>query len=258
VSGLLLTSLDARSLVEALVTGVRRLPDDRPLIFVLQLVYLGGLGALAGLYFYDAINPPDPLGTIPLGVPWFGALGAVVVSLTGIFDHAYDWDPGHRLWHISRPFIGAAVGIVVVLFFQAGILAVGSDVKPHEGTAKNLLFYALAFTVGYGEENFRDLMKRVATILFSPGGQSGNPPAVTSISPATGPLAGGEHVVIAGSGFTSARTVSFGAKTAPAFIAHTDSKLVATTPPAEQPGAVAVSVRSPHGSAAGPDYTYTQ
>jgi len=36
---------------------------------------------------------PALLGPLPVGVIWFGALGAVLISLTGIFEHHIDWDP---------------------------------------------------------------------------------------------------------------------------------------------------------------------
>jgi len=32
---------------------------------------------------------------VPVGVPWFGAVGAVLISLTGVFAHEHDWDPNY-------------------------------------------------------------------------------------------------------------------------------------------------------------------
>src|SRR5712691_8912647 len=59
-------------------------------IFSLELIYLAVLLGTAGLYlkwkaFHDFF--PDPLGPIPIGVPWFGALGAVTISLYAIFRY---------------------------------------------------------------------------------------------------------------------------------------------------------------------------
>lgn len=102
----------------------------RGFVFTVALVYLAALVVVAILYFTDVIHPRGRIGTVPTPVPWFGALGAVIISLTGVFEHAADWRPSYRFWHLSRPFVGATVGVIAVLVFQAGILAVGEDVKP--------------------------------------------------------------------------------------------------------------------------------
>src|SRR5262249_49769675 len=136
--------------------------------------------------------------------------GAVLISLTGVFAHKNDWDKELWPWHISRPLIGIALGVVSVLILQAGILAVGSspntqsesnNTKPTNtstppasagsqapnpdsqpantgsqpgntgaqpannnqpvnsnstnGKPSNLLYYLIAFLVGYREETFR-------------------------------------------------------------------------------------------------------
>lgn len=50
---------------------------------------------------------PDPAGPIPVGVTWWGALGGVTISLTGIFRHPRSWDDAHNGWHVARPVLGA-------------------------------------------------------------------------------------------------------------------------------------------------------
>ena len=51
-----------------------------------------------GFWFLDDLNDPIA-GVLPLGVPWFGALGAVTLSLYGVFDHNrvghHNERPGH-------------------------------------------------------------------------------------------------------------------------------------------------------------------
>jgi hypothetical protein len=64
---------------------------------------------------------------MPLAVVWFGSLGAVLISLTGIVDHSHNWDDSYDLWHLSRPLVGASLAIVSVLILQAGVLAIGFD-----------------------------------------------------------------------------------------------------------------------------------
>ena len=98
----------------------------------------------------------DFIGPVPFLVPWFGAVGAVLLSLHGVFAHrGLDWNTEFRFWHWSRPAIGAVVGTVCVILFQSGILAVGGDL-PSESSeqTKNLLYYIIAFVVGYREDVF--------------------------------------------------------------------------------------------------------
>ena len=106
----------------------------------------------------------DSLGSVPLAVIWFGALGAVLISLTGIVEHAHDWDKSFALWHLSRPLVGASLAVIGVLIVQAGVLAIGSTPSASAETPKNLLYYLIAFLVGYREETFRELIKRLVDL----------------------------------------------------------------------------------------------
>jgi hypothetical protein len=55
------------------------------------------LGAFVVSYRVDWIEPRrDFFGPVPFLVPWFGAVGAVLLSLKGVFDHRYDWDIEYR------------------------------------------------------------------------------------------------------------------------------------------------------------------
>lgn len=143
------------------------------LVFWVSLLYLIVLLAAGVVYVTAAVkwlpfNVPDSLGPVPAGVPWFGAMGAVLISLSGVFDHPHDWDPSAVYWHISRPLIGASLGLVSVLVFQAGILAVNA--QPGSGGPRNLLYYLIAFLIGYREETFRELIKRLGDVILTPGG----------------------------------------------------------------------------------------
>jgi hypothetical protein len=119
------------------------LPDWSQLaIFIVQLCYLALL--VAGIIAYNTWDGlrgafPNPLGPIPLAVPWFGAFGAVTLSLSGLVDHRIDWDRSYIFWHISRPAIGLAFGTAVYLVFAAGVLASG-------GTPSNATPQAVATT----------------------------------------------------------------------------------------------------------------
>jgi hypothetical protein len=153
--------------------------SSRSAVFFIQAAYLGLLGAFVICYRADWLFHPrsDFFGSIPFLVPWFGAVGAVLLSLKGVFDHPerptnnpFPWDPSTRYWHWSRPVVGAIVATVTILIFQSGILAVGGK-PPNEVSGRrvteNLLYYVLAFVVGYREESFRELIKKLADTIFT-------------------------------------------------------------------------------------------
>src|SRR5262249_31487319 len=95
-------------------------------VFFYEIVALCVLWTLAGLQVTGRLGLPQDLGSMPIGVPFFGALGAVLVSLSAVFDYRKSaWDPTWEAWHYSRWLIGGTVGIVSVLIFQAGILSTG-------------------------------------------------------------------------------------------------------------------------------------
>ena len=68
-------------------------------------------------------------------------------------------------------------------------------------------------------------------------------PTVTGLNPSSGPIAGGTSVVITGSGFTNASTVSFGG-TAAATVTFTSATSLAAVSPAHAVGPVDVTVTS--------------
>jgi hypothetical protein len=197
--------------------------------FVLALVYLVVLlllavGREAGTWFLDDLHDPIA-GVLPLGVPWFGALGAVTLSLYGVFDHNDHWEPKWNYWYIARPLVGIILAIIAYFIFITLINSTGltprtsaptttistatsttsttleptSTVSPTTsatpttapsgqsgGTATGpstlLLYYVLAFIVGFREDTFRSLIKRAADVLLGPG-DPGPPPAGITISP---------------------------------------------------------------------------
>jgi hypothetical protein len=145
----------------------------RTLIFWVEILYLLILLALGALYFTSVRQIwKNDFGPVPLGVPWFAALGAVMIGLQGVIDHGADWDESYNFWHIARPLIGATFGVVVYLIIVAGIVATGTP-KVQTGTATspvdNIFYYIVAFIVGYREEIVRSLIQRVSDVIFAPG-----------------------------------------------------------------------------------------
>jgi len=74
-------------------------------------------------------------------------------------------------------------------------------------------------------------------------------PAVTSVSPSSGPLAGGTSVTIAGSGFSGVTAVKFGTKAATSFTVVNASEITAAAPSGTA-GPVDVTVTTPGGTSA--------
>jgi hypothetical protein len=89
--------------------------------------------------------------------------------------------------------------------------------------------------------------------------QSGPPlPTVTSVSPASGPLAGGTVLTITGTAFTGATAVSVGGVAATSVTVVNDTTITATTP-AGSAGTASVNVTTPGGTSANNSfYSYAQ
>lgn len=79
-------------------------------------------------------------------------------------------------------------------------------------------------------------------------------PTATSLSPTSGPEAGGTQVVVTGTGFAGATGVTFGGIPGTSFTVIDDATIVVTTPP-HTPAAVPVVVQHPAGDA--PPLTFT-
>lgn len=139
----------------------------------MALVYLAVLVGCALLY---ARQPtfhrwlPNPLGPIPLGVVWWGSLGGVAISLSGIISHARSWDKGLETWHIAHPVMGAVMGSVGYLILIVVIRgATGSSVTSPTAIG-HAEFDLVAFILGFRQRIFWELLKRASDVLLSPGG----------------------------------------------------------------------------------------
>ncbi|SED81918.1 IPT/TIG domain-containing protein [Bradyrhizobium erythrophlei] len=97
-----------------------------------------------------------------------------------------------------------------------------------------------------------------AALLGSVAAASAQAPAVASISPTSGPAAGGTTVVISGGSFSTATAVRFGAVNATSFVVNSSERITAVAPAGT--GTVDVTVTNPSGTSfASPvdQYTYT-
>jgi hypothetical protein len=81
------------------------------------------------------------------------------------------------------------------------------------------------------------------------------PPAVTGVSPASGPTEGGTSVVITGTGFAVLSHVYFGGTPAESFTVDSATQITAISPPGN--GTVDITVSTPAGASAAGRFTYT-
>lgn len=139
-------------------------------LFPLELGYVFALVAVLLLYHHNEPVQrlvPDPAGPIPVGVIWWGALGGVTISLTGIFRHPRSWDDAYNRWHVARPVLGAVMGTVGYLIFVVVIQAADQgDLEVGDGSP---IFYLVSFLLGYREQVFRDALRKAVDVLIAPG-----------------------------------------------------------------------------------------
>lgn len=113
---------------------------------------------------------PDPVGSVPLGVIFFGSLGGVTIGLYGLFFHEGNWDSSYNLWHATRPLLGAVLGIVSYLVMVVVLGAAGAS----PGSRSDLPYFLVAFLVAYSERQFRSLLQ-TASAKFIPSSKKEPP-----------------------------------------------------------------------------------
>jgi hypothetical protein len=140
-------------------------------IFVLALIYLILLAVLFIAYVSSPSfrsGTPTHFGQLPMGILWFGATGAVMASLFGIFTHNREWKPSYNYWHYCRPLFGAVAGSIGALIYLV-LLKLGnsSSVKVDDTT-----FYVAAFVFGFADGSFIQLIQNVTAMLIRPSKKS--------------------------------------------------------------------------------------
>ena len=142
-------------------------------IFWTSIVYAIIALLLLVLYQLEWLGISSRKFSIPPSIPWFGTVGAIAVSLQAVFERrGTDWDSTYNYWHLGRPLIGAVLGIMSFMILSVIVALAGSTPTPK--AAPNVMnitiFEVLAFIVGYREETFRHLLKRVTDLILQPAG----------------------------------------------------------------------------------------
>ena len=102
---------------------------------------------------------------------WFSALGGVVISLKGVYDHGASADPwknDYNLWHIGRPLSCAAAGLIAGLLFY--LVVPDKNFSP-------LVLYGIAFVFGTQDKAFFDFLSTFAGRFLPKSDQTPCPPA---------------------------------------------------------------------------------
>jgi hypothetical protein len=143
----------------------------------ITVVWLTILAPLAYPYLnneQEILEIQDKYGI--LAIAWLGGLGAITASFVDIARKADKWNPHLAIWFAVRPIVGAAFGAIGYLIYQAVV-----DLSVTEGSRglkqPTVLGYVIAFTLGYREELFRELLKRVTDLLATAGGADVEPPS---------------------------------------------------------------------------------
>ncbi|OBT44743.1 hypothetical protein VE00_05310 [Pseudogymnoascus sp. WSF 3629] len=105
----------------------------------------------------------------------------------------------------------------------------------------------------------------VSVFVTGPGGTSATGPTytytpaptpiITQVTPASGPVSGGNTVVVTGSNFDGATAVTFGGNAASSFTVISPTRINAVAPPGTA-GTASVVVTTPAGASPGFNYTY--
>jgi len=157
-------------------SGTPRIPTlGPPFFFWLGMGYMILLLVIAVAYtaWHHDAGTTLIAGILPIAVPWFGALGAVTISLEGVFMWNDRWNNSYNYWHLGRPLFGAVLGTIAFFLYVVLVTASGTPPKfleaPNVAPKDLIIFYALAFLVGYREETFREMIKRFTDLILKPG-----------------------------------------------------------------------------------------
>jgi hypothetical protein len=206
--------------------------------------YVSGIAA-DGKSISHAPDIFDRLFTLfPLAVrcAWFGALGGVVISLKGVYDHSTagidGWQHRYDLWHLGRPVSGAITGLITYVLLSA-INPAGEPSQP--------ILYAAAFILGTQESRFFNFLYEVARIIVQvPKEQEPTGLRVTEIQPPEGKA--DEVLVVRGQGFVPGIIVKLGNVPLAKISVSSDGAAVAGIIPAGASGQADLVVANPDGA----------
>jgi hypothetical protein len=152
-------------------------------VFVLTLLYLIGLLAVATWYL-RSVGLREFLDPYPaLRVAWWGAVGGVLANVETIARTGDHWNrrvvPALVVRPVTAAFFGGIGYVIYVTLVQASVSGV-DEALAQLGRTPTALGYVIAFALGFREQTFRELLKRVVDLLASAGGADVEPPSPPS------------------------------------------------------------------------------
>jgi len=189
-------------------------PAGSPGIVDVTVVNRAGPSATGTADKFSYISPPTVTGISPASGT---AVGGAIVTITGT---GFSGNVSVQFGTVSAPAMTVVSGTQIT-----------ATSPPGAGTVD----VTVSNTAGTSATSAADRFEYV--------------PAITGISPASGPVTGGTTVTIAGAGFTGATSVNFGAATA-AMTVDSGFQITATSPPGAAVGSVGISVTTPTGTSA--------
>ena len=178
-------------------------------------------------------SPQEYQAFVPLG-PWMPVNHGPANGTTGQSQNVtLSWDGGP--WGQQYD-IYLGTGATSTPTLIASNVVTGAPDPPPNHASGTFKLSGLAPNTTYRwkivSKTMANLSANGTTWSFTTGGTAPTPGAtVTSISPPTGPSAGGTSVTITGTNFAPGATVSFGLSTATKIVVVSSSQITATTPP---------------------------
>ena len=134
-------------------------------VFLWPIGYMVVLVLLALLYGANYKSLPayirNPLGSMPLSVVWFGAIGGVMVSLQSIFMKSKEGSSA--AWHAFSGVIGAVYG---VFSYLALVLIIKASTNASSVVINTVTFDLIAFVFGFSQRQCQVVLKRLSGLMF--------------------------------------------------------------------------------------------
>jgi hypothetical protein len=215
----------------------KRDPIGRGAMFFYDLAVVGLLIGAAAFFvkFPEHRTLGGPPFRLAIESMWFGALGGVIISLKGVYEHSNGpggWDPSFNLWHLGRPISGAIAGLMTVVLLKT-VNATGELTEP--------VVFGAAFIFGTQERRFFSFLYEVARLIVQvPEDAKTGVLKVTDIKPGEGFVGG--VVVITGQGIEANAAIRLGNAPLDKLTISSDGMSAAGLIPAHAPGAETVDV----------------
>jgi hypothetical protein len=152
-------------------------------VFVVTVLYLIALLVVAAWYMRSSQFRQflDPYAA--LRVAWWGAVGGVLANVETIARTGDHWNrrvvPALLVRPATAAFFGGIGYVIYVTLVQASVSG-ADEALAQLGRTPTALGYVIAFALGFREQTFRELLKRVVDLLASAGGADVEPPSPPS------------------------------------------------------------------------------